>query len=160
MPRKSLIPAVVVAFAICLAATTPAAADKPIQVPASFGEFRGAYCADFDVLIRETTNRGTMKIFSSGAAMITGTLKVEVTNLETGKTIALNISGPAKFSSDGTTLVGTGAWLLFGEPGFFGPGSPRTLVTNHGPLVISLVDGSILDRTGHRVDLCPLLAGE
>jgi hypothetical protein len=100
-----------------------------------------------------------MKIFSTGAAMITGTLKVEVTNLATGKTIELKISGPARFSPDGTTLVGTGAWLLFGEPGFFGTGSPRMLETNHGRLVISLVDGTILERTGHTVDLCPLLAG-
>lgn len=160
MPRKSLIAAVVVAFGISLAAATPAAADKPIQVPAPFGEFTGQYCADFQVRIRETTNRGTIKIFSSGAAIVTGTLKVEVTNLETGKTIALNISGPAKFSSDGTTLVGPGPWLLFGEPGFFGPGSPRMLETNHGRLVISLVDGSIISRTGHSVDLCPLLAEE
>jgi hypothetical protein len=160
MPRKSLIPAVVGALGIFLAAAPPAAADKPIQVPAPFGEFTGQYCEDFAVRIRETTNRGTMKIFSSGAIIITGTLRVEVTNLETGKTIALNISGPAMFSSDGTTLFGPGPWLLFGEPGFFGPGSPRMLETNHGRLVISLVDGSIVSRTGRRVDLCPLLAEE
>jgi hypothetical protein len=158
LPRKSLISAVVVALGISLAAATPAAADKPIMEPAPFGEFTGQYCEDFQVRIRDTTNRGTAKIFSSGAVIITGTLNVEVTNLETEKTITLNISGPAMFSSDGTTLSGPGPWLLFGEPGFFGPGSPRTLETNHGRLVISLVDGSIVSRVGHRVELCPLLA--
>jgi hypothetical protein len=151
--------ALVVALGTCLALAAPAGAVKPEQGPAPFGESTGQYCEDFAVRIRATTDRGTIKVFSTGAAMITGTLKVEVTNLESGKAIQLNISGPARFSSDETTLVGTGAWLLFGEPGFFGPGSPRTLETNHGRLVISLVDGSIVSRTGHRVELCPLLDG-
>jgi hypothetical protein len=158
MPRKSLTTAVVVAIGISLATATPAAADKPIKEPAPFGEFTGQFCDDFPVRIRETTNRGVSKVFSSGAVITTGTLNVEVTNLETGKTIALNISGPAMFTADGTTLIGPGKWLLFGEPGFFGPGSPAMLETNDGRLVISLVDGTIVSRVGRRVDLCPLLA--
>lgn len=157
MPRKTLFSAVA-ALAMFLALTAPAAAEKPVIEPAPFGEFTGQYCDDFAVRVRETTNRGKAIIFSSGAAVLTGTLKVEVTNLETGKTIALNISGPGKFTSDGTTLIGPGPWLLFGEPGFFGPGSPATLETNHGRLVIDLVSGAILDRVGRRVELCPLLA--
>jgi hypothetical protein len=151
--------ALVIVLATCLALAAPAGAVKPEKEPAPFAEATGEFCEGFAVRIRATTDRGTIKVFSSGAAMITGTLKVEVTNLETGRTIELNISGPAKFSSDGTTLVGTGAWLLFGEPGFFGPGSPRILETNDGRLVVNLVDGTIVSRIGHRVDLCPALAG-
>jgi hypothetical protein len=157
MPRKTLLSAVAI-LATSLALAAPAAADKPMVVPSPFGEFTGEYCDDFAVRIRETTNRGKTIIFSSGAAVTTGTLKVEVTNLETGKTISLNISGPAMFSSDGTTLFGPGAWLLFGEPGFFGPGSPAMLETNHGRLVIDLASGTIVERVGKTVDLCPLLA--
>jgi hypothetical protein len=158
MARKTLITAVA-ALAMSLALTAPAAADKPIIAPSPFGEFTGEFCDEFPVRIRETTNRGKAIIFSSGATVVTGTLKVEVTNLETGKTVSLNISGPAMFSSDGTTLFGPGPWLLFGEPGFFGPGSPAILETNHGRLVIDLVSGEIVHRVGRRVDLCPLLAG-
>jgi hypothetical protein len=157
VPRMSL--ALVLVLGTCLAFAAPAGAVKPEAAPAPFPEATGQYCEDFAVRIRATTNRGTIRVFSTGAAMITGTLKVEVTNLETGKTIELNISGPARISSDGTTLVGTGAWLLFGEPGFFGPGSPRTLETSHGRLVVDLVDGSIVSQIGHRVELCPALAG-
>ena len=156
MTGKKLLSAVA-ALAMFLTLAAPAAADKPIIAPSPFGEFTGEYCDDFAVRIRETTNRGKAIIFSSGAVLVTGTLKVEVTNLETGKTIALNISGPGMFTSDGTTLFGPGPWLLFGEPGFFGPGSPATLETNHGRLVINLVDGTIVDRVGRRVELCPLL---
>jgi hypothetical protein len=159
MPRKSLIAAVVVALGVSLAAATPAAADKPVSEPAPFGEFTGQFCDGFAVRVRDTTNRGTLKVFSSGAAMVTGTLKVEVTNLATGKSIAVNVSGPARFSSEEPTLVGTGSWIFFGEPGFFGPGSPATLETNSGRFVINLIDNSFLSRTGHRVELCPLLAG-
>jgi hypothetical protein len=158
MARKTLITAVA-ALAMSLALTAPAAADKPIIAPSPFGEFTGEFCDEFPVRIRETTNRGKAIIFSSGATVVTGTLKVEVTNLETGKTVSLNISGPAMFSSDGTTLFGPGPWLLFGEPGFFGPGSPAILETNHGRLVIDLGSGAIIHRVGRRVDLCPLLAG-
>ncbi|HEX2495587.1 MAG TPA: hypothetical protein VHK46_02015 [Gaiellaceae bacterium] len=158
MARKTLITAVAT-LAMSLALTAPAAADKPIIAPSPFGEFTGEFCDEFPVRIRETTNRGKAIIFSSGATVVTGTLKVEVTNLETGKTVSLNISGPAMFSSDGTTLFGPGPWLLFGEPGFFGPGSPAILETNHGRLVIDLVSGEIVHRVGRRVDLCPLLAG-
>ena len=112
MPRKSQLAAVVAVLCISLALAPSAAADKPIIEPAPFGEFTGQYCEDFLVRVRETTNRGTAKIFSDGSVIITGTLKVDVTNLETGKTISLNISGPAMFSSDGATLVGVGRWLL------------------------------------------------
>jgi hypothetical protein len=159
MPRTSLTAAVVVALAVSLAAATPAAADKPIKEPAPFGEFTGQFCEDFPVRVRDTTNRGILKVFSSGATLITGTLKVEVTNLETGKSIALNVSGPARSSVDGSTLVGTGRWIFFGEPGFFGPGSPAMLEASSGRFEIDLTDGSFLSRNGHRVDLCPLLAG-
>lgn len=159
MPRMSLTAAVVVALAVSLVAATPAVADKPVKEPAPpFGEATGEFCEGFAVHIQATTDRGTLKVFSTGAALVTGTLKVAVTNLDSGKTIQLNISGPARFSSDGSTLYGTGAWLLFGEPGFFGPGSPAILETNHGQLAVSLVDGTIISRIGHRVDLCPLLA--
>jgi hypothetical protein len=158
MPRKSLIAAAVAVFAVPLALVPTAAADKPATAPSPFGEFTGQFCEDFPVRVRETTNRGTTKIFSDGSAMSTGTLKVEVTNLETGNTLALNISGPSRFSSDGTTLVGTGKWLFFGEAGFFGRSGP-TLEARDGHFVIDLVDVTLVSATGHTVELCPALAG-
>src|SRR5215204_4878980 len=90
MIRKTL------AGAIALAAlfVPTAAADKPVTVPSPFPDSAGRYCEGFDVLVHATTNNGTTHIFSSGAIMFTGSLKVEVTNLDSDKTIALNISGP------------------------------------------------------------------
>jgi hypothetical protein len=137
-----------------------AAADRPIKEPVPFEDAMGQFCEDFPVLVHATTNRGFAHVLSSGAVLLTGSLKVEVTNVETGKTIALNISGPGKISADGTTLTGSGPWLFFGEAGFFGPGSPPELSTNSGRIAISLVDGSFIRRIGESIDLCPLLAAD
>jgi hypothetical protein len=135
-----------------------ASADKPVIEPSPFPDASGRYCEDFDVLVHATTNRGRTYIFSSGAVMFTGALKVEVTNVESGKTISLNISGPGKISAEGDVLTGSGPWLFFGEAGFFGPGSPPELSTNNGAIAIDLTDGSFITRIGHSVDLCPLLS--
>ena len=156
MPRKSLITAVVAVLG-ALALAPSAAADKPTIEPAPFGVFTGQYCEDFLVRVSETTNRGTAKIFSDGSVIITGTLNVDVTNVETGKTISLNISGPAMFSSDGTTLVGVGKWLFFGEAGFLGRTGP-TLETSDGRFVLELAGGTFVSRTGHVRELCAELA--
>lgn len=107
--------------------------------------------------VSETTNRGTAKIFSDGSVIITGTLNVDVTNVETGKTISLNISGPAMFSADGMTLVGVGKWLFFGEAGFLGRTGP-TLETSDGRFVLELAGGTFVSRTGHVRELCAELA--
>ena len=157
MIGKALMAAVAAAAAAALF-IPPAFADKPVIVPSPFPDATGRYCEDFDVLVHATTNKGRTKIFSSGAIMFTGSLKVEVTNLDSGKTIALNISGPGKISDAGDVLTGTGAWLFFGEEGFFGPGSPPELSTNNGRIEIDLTDGSFISRIGQSVDLCPVLA--
>ena len=159
MIRNTLAGAIAVAAVAALLVPT-AAADKPVTVPSPFPDSTGRYCADFDVLVHATTNRGTTHILSSGAIMFTGALKVEVTNLDSGKTIALNISGPGRISTAGDVLTGTGPWLFFGEAGFFGPGSPPELSTNDGRFTIDLADGSFISRIGRSVDLCRLLASD
>lgn len=146
-------------LAVAAALLSPiAAADKPIKEPAPFPEFvTGQFCEDFPVQLHTTVNRGVAHIFSSGAVLFTGSLKGELTNLETGKTIPVNFSGPGTISADGTTLTAYGRLLLFGEAGFFGPGAPPVLRLHTGRTVISLVDGSILSHTGHGENLCTAL---
>ena len=158
MILKAVFAAVTLALAVLLVPV--AAADKPGMEPVPFPDATGQFCADFPVLVHATTNREVAHVFSSGAVMLTGSLKVEVTNLQTAKTIALNIPGPGTFTADGSVLVGGGPWLFFGEAGFFGPGSPPELSTNSGRVAISLADGSFITRLGHSVQLCPLLAAD
>jgi hypothetical protein len=153
--RRGLVIALAAVVATLSAPT--ALADKPVKTPAPFGEFTGQFCEDFAVRIVATTDQETQKVFSDGSVMITGSLKVDVTNLENRKAIALNISGPGTFTADGTTLIGTGRWLLFGEAGFFGRPGP-TLELSVGRFTIDLATGIITSRNGSVRELCGALA--
>jgi hypothetical protein len=46
-------------------------------------------------------------------AMTVGKLKVVLTNVDTGESIALSIPGPGFIDADGNTIVGTGPWVVF-----------------------------------------------
>ena len=136
-----------------------AAAEPPSREPAPFPGFTGQFCTDFQVRIEATQNREVATVFSSGAVLVTGVLKVEVTNLSTGKTLALNISGPGTFNADGVTAFGRGTWLLFGEAGQLpGPDPGMLLATG----AISLVSGpaglTSVTVKGTVQDVCGMLA--
>jgi hypothetical protein len=49
------------------------------------------------------------------AGMTLGALKVDVTNMNTGATVTVNISGPGGLNGDGLPVLGRGPWVLF-EP--------------------------------------------
>jgi hypothetical protein len=146
---------VVLAFT---ASSRPAfAGQPPVREPAPAFDATGQFCEDFPVLVHVLANRQFITIFSDGGVHITGQLKAEITNLDTGKTIVENISGPLIIEPDGTFFA-LGRGLLFGEAGFFGPGSPAELSINSGRVVINGFDLSILSRTGRTEDLCAELA--
>ena len=69
----------------------------------------------------------------------------------------LNLPGPARFSSDGSTLRGTGRWLFFGEAGFLGRPGP-TLEESAGNFTIYLTTVTFTSRTGTSRALCSALA--
>lgn len=82
-----------------------------------------------------------------------------LTNLETGKTITVNVAGPGQFTfnPDGSlTLVGTGTWGWIFNPDTLEPGLFRTA----GRFVFSIDSAGNLtiDRDGgHLDDLCAQL---
>ena len=136
-----------------------ASADQPIKEPLPFSDLTGQFCEDFQVLVHATDNKEVIHIFSSGVALITGVLKVEVTNLETGKTLALNISGPGKISADGSTISGSGRWLLFGEAGQLpGSGPGMMLVVGHLTLALGPAGIESIAVKGTTEDVCAALA--
>jgi hypothetical protein len=135
-----------------------AAADRPTKEPVPFEDVSGQFCDDFAVLIHAVENKGFLLTFSDGRAVGAGQLKFELTNLESGKTIVVNASGPIFLSADGATVTARGATLLFAEPGDLGPGSDPELTLGGGKIVIDLATGLPLSQTGHRTDLCPILA--
>lgn len=156
--RAILCGALALVAAVLLAPS--AAADQPLKEPLPNLDASGQFCKDFRVHIETTANKEYIHIFSSGVGIITGVLKVEVTNLATGKTLALNISGPGKISPDGSTLVGGGPWLLFGEEGQLGPNSDAGMMLIHGRTTLTLGPGGIetIEVQGTTEDICAALA--
>jgi len=59
-------------------------------------------------LIVFSGNRGTL-----WTGLTAGKIKVVLTNLENGESLAVNIPGPGFLDADGNTLIGTGPWLVF-----------------------------------------------
>jgi hypothetical protein len=157
--RFGLVRAATVALvAILIGWTKPVLAAPPVREPLAFPDATGLFCEDFPVLVQAVENRNFITTFSDGRTHITGTIIIELTNLTTDKSIVVNSSGPATFSEDGATITLVGPFVLFGEAGFFGPGSPAQLTLNHGSAVVSLADLTILSQVGHSEDLCPVLA--
>jgi hypothetical protein len=144
--------------------TVPAGAVPPIheRVP-SEDSVVPDHC-DFDVLVPVVQDKGRATTFFDKDGNVTrqhisGVLKVEVTNADTGKTVLLNISGPGTFipQEDGsTTLIGTGAWLLA-----FIANRPGEVLFTHGRFVGEITpegDFLLLEAPRNEVDVCELLA--
>ena len=136
-----------------------AAADPPTREFAPAADLTGQFCEGFQVHIHVTQNKEYFTSFSSGATLITGVLKVEVTNVSSGKTLALNISGPGTFSADGPTAAAHGTWLLFGEAGQMpGPDPGMLLATGSTSLVFGPDGLTSITNKGTVRDVCAMLA--
>jgi hypothetical protein len=158
---KGVVALVVLVTAVLGLAAAPSSAKAPSKDPLPAADAQGRFCEDFDVLVHPTRNKEFIKVFSSGAALITGALRIEVTNLVTRETVEVNVPGPGRISPDGSTLIGTGPWLLFGEAGTFGEGSPAQINFIHGRFVAAFNDEGIVTSftaNGQIVDLCAVLA--
>ena len=154
-----------------LAATPASASGKPtrLPVPNSFNTFdfpAGQACSNFELAGAPVVNNEVYTTFPPEAngdvvQLVTGYLLEQVTNVGTGKSIIVNISGPAKFvsHSDGSvTFIGYGSELEAFFPTDF-PAGPRTFI-NYGLLVINItpLDQFILvSQSGHQFDVCAAL---
>jgi hypothetical protein len=133
-----------------------AGATKPFMERIVIGPDTLSDTCSFPVLIQPTAPdvQNNFFIFSDGEIFGSGPFVGTATNLDTGKTITINLSGSFSVvqQSDGTTTItshGTVLSSLFGTT-FYG----RTV------LVIN-ANGEVISRTfnGTEVDLCAELAG-
>jgi len=122
---------------------------------------------DFPVLLDPIINKEYVKSFFDDEGnlerqIVTGRFVNEVTNLDTGQSITVNVSGPVffTFAEDTLTVRLTGRSLLFFLPGELTSGQDYLRVTN-GPniFVVDLSTGAITPRRESRnyVDLCEAL---
>lgn len=146
----------VAAALLFLAWTTTAASDgKPIREPVFFEDFVVENVCPFPVLIETTANKEFVTIFED-RILVTGKLFTRLTNLETGESLELNISGPATISET-EVLRGRGLLILFPEDA----GGPGLVLTAGRVELIRGEDGFIaeMSTSGRTVDVCAALAG-
>ena len=144
-----------------------ASAGKPLKefFPADPITVEGV--CDFPVLLDPIINMEYVKSFFDEGNLerqiVTGRFVNEVTNLDSGESITVNVSGPVffTFADDTLTVRLTGRSLLFFLPGELTSGEAYLRVTN-GPniFVVDLLTGVINPRRESRnyVELCEALA--
>ena len=155
--------AILMGVVLTLLLAPAASADKPVRefLPAEDFTLTGV-CA-FPVREEVTTNNEFITTFTDGRQLITGSFKVRATNLDSGKALDLNISGPGVITenSDGSvTLDAHGSWLIWFFPGDLGPASPGQLFVNNGHFVETFSStGLTVDKqAGSQQDICAALA--
>ena len=110
----------------------------------------------FDVGAHFVANNEYGITFSNGATLVTGTLKVTLTNLsDPSKSVTLNIPGPGLFTATddgGLRIDARGPWLFFFED---------VLVYSAGRSVMTVSAGGVFSLTqqgGTSTNLCAVLA--
>jgi hypothetical protein len=149
-----------------------ASAGKPVKEPLPLPpviELPGV-CPDFGIVADILVNREYAKTWMNAngdpvRTITNGTLKVRLTEPDSGTSIVRNISGPGTtiFHADGSsTLTARGTWFFFFFPGDLGPGSEPMSIVNTGRIVIDTDPNgtqSIRSRTGRQEDICATLGG-
>ena len=148
-----------------------AAADQPIREPLSPSAFTISGACSFDVGLEDLVNREIVTTFfdkdgNATMQIVTGTLKSRLTNLSTGESLDVNISGPGRtvINPDGSaTLTGTGRWLWILLPDFTPPGVQTGLFLISGQQkAVFDAAGNLTEFTvvgGQVIDLCAELSG-
>jgi len=152
---------------LLLALALPAAAQKPtIQLmPFTSAFIPAADACGFDVLFTPQAGRPNRErlIQFANTAIVAGPLFVTATNLSTGRTIDLNISGPfhLSFSSNTTTVVSTGPSIQPLPANVLTAAGLPPLPLIHGQIVFTVDNQgnvtSIQRVTGTVKDVCELL---
>jgi hypothetical protein len=147
-----------------------AAADQPTRQPLPFDPFTISGVCDFEVAVDILANKEIVTTFTDQEGnltqqLITGVLKFRLTNLSTGESLDLNISGPARsvFAADGSfTVFGEGR-ALWPVPEGISSNVPAGLILTSGYYVAEFdAAGNMTEFTvvgGQVVEVCAALAG-
>jgi hypothetical protein len=170
--RRSLLLVLITVTALTLSVVAPGAAVTPTREDISFGTFTVEEICSFPVKIEALTDGETLtKFFDPEGNVVmeltTGPLRVRVTNLDTGESIELNVSGPGRLVIDEgqATFTQEGPWLTFVFPGAFedDPNFEPGLYFTRGTVVAEFdpETGAFLTYTAitkNRTNLCEVLA--
>jgi hypothetical protein len=149
-----------VGFACCafvvLSFASVAGAEPPVREFVPAADFTISGSCSFDVAVHVVANNEYGITFSNGATLVTGALKVTLTNVsDPTKSIALNIPGPGlnTVSGEGTlTIDARGPWLFFYSGALvYARGYNTFTVSPSGEVTLE-------QRGGTSLDLCSALA--
>jgi hypothetical protein len=165
--KRILVLSVVSLLLVLLLPASPASADKPLREPFPSGDIVISGSCAFDVFLHTIENKEVNKTYFDKDGnpiqqIVNGRLVVELTNVETGKSIVYNISGPGHltFFEDGSLEFVLGGrslnWYLPGEVEnlplmFVNSGQVTTHVDPAGNIVG-------VEQVGHVEDVCAALA--
>jgi hypothetical protein len=151
-------------FAVGVAGTAGAV---PQRTPTPSGlplTFDAGFVCDFPVLVEEAEPSALELIdFGGGRTVTRGRLVVELTNVETGRSVVRDISGPVTTKGDRQTFFSPSitAVLPGSDPHDLLPGDEPGLVFLRGIFVFEGgMDGGTFTRvTGEPEDICATLSG-
>ena len=143
--RRSVLAALGVAIAFVFGGASAQAA-APIRIPLNpvhDVQAAGVVCP-FAVSVDSVRMNETLTILASGRAFITGASIERVTNLDNGKSVVLNVSGPVTISSAGgvDTFVARGRNLWGFHRGDLGAG-PGSLLLTTGLAVLTVSESGM-----------------
>jgi hypothetical protein len=147
MRHLKLVLPVVAAAAAFLASSAAAGAPQFIPLPGT--DFTDTTSCAFPVAITYTTNDARGIFFDNGDVIVNGAIKA--TFAANGKSVSLNISGPAIIRGDTVTGLGVGAGPTYLPDGSVTLGYNAGSVDVSGPAAV-IVHGHML------LDICAALA--
>lgn len=146
------------ALALVVVLAAPVAAAKPDRSFAEAGDILVSGYCDFDVIEHPLSNKEYFTTFydrdgNVRRSHVAGRLVLELINVESGRSIVVNASGPGRFvdDADGTTIYTGGTWIFNFAGEFF-------MLSGRGVFRVDGNGETIVSRHGHVVELCPLLA--
>src|SRR5438093_13758368 len=164
--RRSRLSAVLLGIVSAALMAQTALADRPARDPAppppgTVIPLTSGECP-FPVDLLVLANKEYTLTFATGAQIVTGQLSVRATNVSTGRSVDVSVSGPLFTSVGGSTLLLSGATLLFLPAGATGPDSPGVLWLTRGPVLVHLSGEFLTVELAAAVrsvtDRCPALA--
>jgi hypothetical protein len=140
-----------VLFAVALAAMafpSFSLADPPVQevVPDEPFTIDASSCG-FPVSVEPSGGQLKVLTFSNGDQIIAGPFVATVTNLDSGKSTHINLSGQGRFDAATNVFVSTGGTILI---------DPGSLLYVHGPIIFDASGRTIVSSSV--TDMCAVLS--
>lgn len=133
---------------IAMAFPTLALSQAPVRERVSIGSFVAEGSCAFPVSVEPSLDKFTILTFGDGRQIVTGTYIATATNLDSGKSIDINLSGQSVFNPDTGVFSTTGTTLLVDED---------ALLLVHGPIIFDAEGRTII--SGAVTDVCAVLSG-